>query len=153
MMAQQHTFNDIVFPAAILHPCNCMSVWVSRPCSHDGSHLRSSSLVCSYSAGIVYRSDGALGVGMVNAMRGAIIALIAGVWFCSEATPWQCLTPLSAASAAIVTSGSIMWVNATTLAKVSLCLLLVQLPVLCCASVSCQVLCIVLQEQANTKLA
>lgn len=107
--------------------------------------------MCSYSAGIVYRSDGALGVGMVNAMRGAVIALIAGVWFCSAATPWQCLTPLSAASAAIVTSGSIMWVNATTLAKVSLCLLLVLLADLCFASVPCQMLCIVLQEQPVNK--
>ena len=69
-------------------------------------------MVCSYSAGMVYRSDGALGVGMVNAMRGATVALIAGVWFCSEATPWQCLTPWSATSAAAVTVGSIMWVNA-----------------------------------------
>ena len=75
--------------------------------------------MCSYSAGVVYRTDGALGVGMVNATRGAIIALIAGVWFCSEATPWQCLTPLTAASATIVTAGSIMWVSASTLAKVS----------------------------------
>ena len=76
------------------------------------SNTVSTVMLCSYSAGIVYRSDGALGVGMVNAMRGATVALIAGVWFCSEATPWQCLTPWSATSAAVVTVGSIMWVNA-----------------------------------------
>lgn len=89
--------------------------------------------MCSYSAGVVYRTDGALGVGMVNAVRGAIIAVISGVWFCSAATPWQCLTPLSAASAAVVTAGSIMWVNASTLAKVSadIC------TACCCEVVSC----------------
>ncbi|DBA72698.1 TPA: hypothetical protein ACH3X2_010233 [Trebouxia sp. C0005] len=65
----------------------------------------------SYAAGMVFRSDGAQGVGIVNAMRGATVALVSHALFCSPVKPLQCLTTSSAASAATVTTGGIVWVQ------------------------------------------
>ena len=62
--------------------------------------------------GAVQKSDGALGVGLVTAVRSATVSLASGALFCSLQTPAQCLTPLSAASALIVTLGGIAWVRA-----------------------------------------
>ena len=67
--------------------------------------------MCSYAAGMVFRTDGAQGVGIVNAMRGATVALVSHAFFCSPAKPLQCLTTSSAASAATVTTGGIVWVQ------------------------------------------
>lgn len=67
--------------------------------------------MCSYAAGMVFRTDGAQGVGIVNAMRGATVALVSHAFFCSPAKPLQCLTTSSAVSAATVTSGGIVWVQ------------------------------------------
>ncbi|KAL0052933.1 hypothetical protein WJX82_010022 [Trebouxia sp. C0006] len=65
----------------------------------------------SYAAGMVFCMDGAQGVGIVNAMRGATVALVSHAFFCSPAKPLQCLTASSAASAATVTTGGIVWVQ------------------------------------------
>jgi hypothetical protein len=62
--------------------------------------------------GAVQKSDGALGVGLVTAVRSATVSLSSGLLFCSPAAPAQCLTPLSAASALIVTLGGVVWVRA-----------------------------------------
>ena len=62
--------------------------------------------------GAVQKSDGALGVGLVTAVRSATVSLASGLLFCSPAAPAQCLTPMSAASALIVTLGGIAWVCA-----------------------------------------
>lgn len=67
--------------------------------------------MCSYAAGMVFCMDGAQGVGIVNAMRGATVALVSHAFFCSPAKPLQCLTASSAASAATVTTGGIVWVQ------------------------------------------
>ncbi len=67
--------------------------------------------MCSYAAGMVFRTDGAQGVGIVNAMRGATVALVSHAFFCSPAKPLQCLTTSSAVSAATVTTGGIVWVQ------------------------------------------
>ena len=58
------------------------------------------------------KSDGALGVGLVTAVRSATVSLASGMLFCSPQSPSQCLTPLSAASALIVTLGGVAWVTA-----------------------------------------
>ena len=67
---------------------------------------------------MVFRTAGAQGVGIVNAMRGATIALASHAFFCSPHKPLQCLTPFSAVSAATVTAGGIIWVNASGSNKV-----------------------------------
>ena len=46
------------------------------------------------------KSDGALGVGLVTAVRSATVSLASGLLFCSPAATAQCLTPLSAAQRA-----------------------------------------------------
>ena len=58
------------------------------------------------------KSDGALGVGLVTAVRSATVSLASGLLFCSPAAPAQCLTPLTAASALVVTLGGVAWVTA-----------------------------------------
>ncbi|KAL3159647.1 hypothetical protein ABBQ38_010057 [Trebouxia sp. C0009 RCD-2024] len=68
----------------------------------------------SYASGVVFRTDGAQGVGIVNAMRGATVAIVSHLCFCSPQRPLQCLTPLSAASAATVTAGGIIWVKSAS---------------------------------------
>ena len=79
------------------------------------------SIACSYAAGSVFRTDGAQGVGIVNAMRGATVAIVSHLCFCSPLRPLQCLTPLSAASAATVTAGGIIWVRSANAVKVCKC--------------------------------
>ena len=61
----------------------------------------------------MYRSEGALGVGLVTAVRGATVSVAANALYCSTAAPWQCLTRWTGASAAIVTLGGITWVAGT----------------------------------------
>ena len=72
----------------------------------------------SYASGMVFRTAGAQGVGIVNAMRGATVALVSHLCFCSAAKPLQCLSPVSAVSAAIVTAGGILWVQASNPSQV-----------------------------------
>ena len=59
---------------------------------------------------LMFRADGAVGVGLVNAARGAVITVLMGLLFCSPAKPVLCLTPRSALSAAITTLGGIIYV-------------------------------------------
>ena len=76
------------------------------------------SIACSYASGFVFRTDGAQGVGVVNAMRGGTVAIVSHLCFCSPLRPLQCLTPLSAVSAAVVTAGGIIWVRSANPVKV-----------------------------------
>lgn len=71
-------------------------------------------LAYSYASGVVFRTDGAQGVGIVNAMRGATVAIVSHLCFCSPLRPLQCLSPWSAASAATVTAGGIIWVKSAS---------------------------------------
>lgn len=66
---------------------------------------------------LVFRSEGAVGVGLVNAVRGAAITAIGGAAFCSPARPQLCLTRQSAASAAVTALGGVGWVAAGARAK------------------------------------
>lgn len=59
---------------------------------------------------LVFRSEGALGVGLVNAVRGAVVTVITGVLFCSDARPWLCMTPQSMATVVVTTAGGVAWV-------------------------------------------
>ena len=79
-------------------------------------HIQSEATLCgqmlSALQGAVQKSDGALGVGLVTAVRSATVSLASGLLFCSPQSPSQCLTPLSAASALVVTLGGVAWVTA-----------------------------------------
>lgn len=68
--------------------------------------------VHSFAQGRVQRMEGALGAGLVAAVRSATVSLASGLLFCSPSAPSQCLTPLSFASAAVVTAGGVAWVTA-----------------------------------------
>lgn len=59
----------------------------------------------------VFKSDGAIGVGLINAVRGAILAVVTSLLFCSEdREPTLCLTYRSGLSALITTLGGVAWV-------------------------------------------
>ncbi|GIL73665.1 hypothetical protein Vretifemale_3796 [Volvox reticuliferus] len=59
--------------------------------------------------GVVLQRSGATAVGIISAMRASAVALASGVLFCGPQAPQQCLTPISTASAGIVTAGALIW--------------------------------------------
>lgn len=67
----------------------------------------------SYVQGLVYRTEGAVGVALVNAIRGGAVSLLTGALFCSSAASSSCLNAWSACSAAVETAGGITWLTAT----------------------------------------
>ena len=62
-----------------------------------------------FAQSFVFRYHGALGVSLVNAVRGAAIAVCGNVLFCTRAHPEMCLNRSSALSAALVTVGGALW--------------------------------------------
>lgn len=60
----------------------------------------------------VFKTEGAIGVGLVNAVRGAVITVTVAALFCSPARPHLCLTPQTILSAAITTVGGAVYVLA-----------------------------------------
>ena len=119
------TYNtEILSAVSMLSFSVCVHTQHWHMCSglHHSQWLETAScsvlMLCSYAAGMVFRSDGAQGVGIVNAMRGATVAVVSHACFCSPAKPLQCLTPLNAASAATVTAGGVLWVKASSPAQV-----------------------------------
>lgn len=64
----------------------------------------------TFAQGVVQRSQGALGVGLVSAVRSATVGAGASLLFCRPEAQWQCMTVRSGASAAVVTLGGIVWV-------------------------------------------
>ena len=60
--------------------------------------------------GRAFRLEGALGIALVNSMKGSTVAVVAGALYCSASSPGACLTPLSTASAALITLGGVLWV-------------------------------------------
>lgn len=63
----------------------------------------------SHAQSRVFRSQGAIGVGIVNSVRGAVVTGLSALLFCSPATPYQCLNLYSATGAVVVTVGGIVW--------------------------------------------
>ena len=63
--------------------------------------------------GLVYRTEGAVGVALVNAIRGGTVSLLTGALFCSSAASNSCLNAWSACSAAVEITGGITWLTAT----------------------------------------
>ena len=71
--------------------------------------------------GLVLQTEGALGVGLVNAVRGATVSIMAALLFC-RGDASQCLTPRTALSATIITAGALGWVAAGQFVVISECL-------------------------------
>lgn len=67
--------------------------------------------VHTFAQGLVFQSDGALGVGLANAVRGSIINIAASLLFCpSHAHRIQdCLSVTSLLSGLMATTGGVMW--------------------------------------------
>ena len=65
-----------------------------------------------YTQSKVFKGQGALGVALVNAMRGAVIAAGASVLFCSPDRPKLCMNVQSGVSAVVTTIGGLAWVVA-----------------------------------------
>lgn len=67
--------------------------------------------VHTFAQGLVFQSDGALGVGLANAVRGSIINVAASLLFCpSHAHRIQdCLSVTSLLSGLMATTGGVMW--------------------------------------------
>lgn len=61
----------------------------------------------------MYRTEGAVGVALVNAIRGGAVSLLTGALFCSSATPNRCVGAWTACSAAVETAGGVTWLSAT----------------------------------------
>ena len=70
-----------------------------------------------FAQSVVFRRQGALGVALVNAVRGAAVAVIVGLMFCSVEQPHLCLTMQSGVAAAVVTLGGVLWVFAGQMNK------------------------------------
>jgi uncharacterized membrane protein YeaQ/YmgE (transglycosylase-associated protein family) len=58
----------------------------------------------------VFKSEGAIGVGLVNAVRGAVITVVVAALFCTPQRRHLCLTPQTVLSAAITTVGGAVYV-------------------------------------------
>eukprot|EP00803_Ostreobium_quekettii_P004850 evm.model.scf_752.4 EVM.evm.TU.scf_752.4 scf_752:26674-35811(-) len=66
----------------------------------------------TYCQSRVFRSQGAIGVGIVGSVRGAAVTAISAALFCSPAAPHQCLSLPSAVGSIVVTGGGIVWATA-----------------------------------------
>lgn len=78
---------------------------------HEDYHL-THLVSCSFVQGLVFRTEGAVGVALVNAVRGSTVSLLMGTLFCSSATPARCLHAWTGASAAVQTAGGLTWLTA-----------------------------------------
>ncbi len=58
----------------------------------------------------VFKSEGAIGVGLVNAVRGAVITVVVAALFCSPGRRHLCLTNQTMLSAAVTTAGGAIYV-------------------------------------------
>ena len=62
-----------------------------------------------FQAFLFKQEDGALGVGVVTAVRGATVSVLSGLIFCSQVAPGQCLTFWRGCSAFVVSAGGVAW--------------------------------------------
>ncbi|KAK9814780.1 hypothetical protein WJX72_011390 [[Myrmecia] bisecta] len=60
----------------------------------------------------VIRAQGAVALGIANAIRGALVTFLAGMFFCTPDAPWQCSTGWTHLSALVVTVGAVLWASA-----------------------------------------
>lgn len=105
-------------PRHVLHACLTPS---PRLCPFFRRHV--ALLLTVFGAGFnlhmalqaaVFKSEGAIGVGLVNAVRGAVITVVISALFCTPARAALCLTRQSLASAAVTTLGGAVYVLASS---------------------------------------
>ncbi|MCJ1422623.1 hypothetical protein MMC29_000503 [Sticta canariensis] len=60
--------------------------------------------------GRAFRLEGALGIALVNSMKGSSVAVVCSMLYCSATSPGSCLNPGSSLSAVMITLGGILWV-------------------------------------------
>lgn len=64
----------------------------------------------SFFQALLFRQeDGALGVGIVSAVRGAAASIASGILFCTDHRPWLCLSFWRGSSAVVVAVGGVVW--------------------------------------------
>ncbi|GAB4819412.1 hypothetical protein N2152v2_006458 [Parachlorella kessleri] len=63
-----------------------------------------------FAQSLVFRSGGAIGVGVVNSVRGAVLTVVTSLLFCIPERPWLCMDARSGLSAAVTTLGGLVWV-------------------------------------------
>jgi drug/metabolite transporter (DMT)-like permease len=66
---------------------------------------------------LVFKSQGALGVSLITAVRGAVIVVVAAALFCSPEKKNLCLNRQNGISAAVTTMGGLAWALAGAQAK------------------------------------
>ena len=67
--------------------------------------------------GRAFRAEGALGVALVNSMKGSTVAVVSSLFFCRGPQPGQCLTLASSLSAITVTAGEALLTRPTCCAQ------------------------------------
>ena len=55
------------------------------------------------------QTEGALGVGLINVVRGSSVTIVGSSLMCRGARLWSCFSVGSIGSAAIVTAGGVLW--------------------------------------------
>jgi hypothetical protein len=63
----------------------------------------------SFFQGKVLGRHGSVTIGVINAMRAVVVTLCSAALFCRHGATSQCLSLASGISAAVVTSGALMW--------------------------------------------
>jgi hypothetical protein len=71
--------------------------------------------VHTYAQGMVFKSDGALGMQIVNAVRGSITNVAASWVFCPSGSISSCVTIVSISSGILTACGGILWTLSTDL--------------------------------------
>lgn len=89
--------------ASGVHPIGCILWLVSFGMSYQ---------VHSYAQGLTFKSDGALGVQLVNAVRGSVTNVVASLAFCRHEIS-ECLSVASICSGMLTATGGILWTLAT----------------------------------------
>ena len=102
-----HTFAQVAEPPGLGPAVNCGPRWQVAATKADHWHICPQ---CYPMQSLVFKSDGAVAVQLTSAVRGAVLAVCMGLWFCSPARPKLCLTPQTIVSAAITTLGGVIWV-------------------------------------------
>ena len=93
----------------VLPQWEALAAWLLAFAGMFNIHMNAQSLV--------FKVEGALGVALVNAVRGAAVTVIAGGVFCSPTKPMLCLTRQSGAAAELNALGGVVWVLSGARAK------------------------------------
>ena len=94
-----NTLIGIPLAASGVHPYGCI-IWLML--------FAMSYQVHSFAQGLTFHSDGALGVQLVNAVRGSVTNVVASLGFCRD-TISECLSYASMCSGILTATGGVLW--------------------------------------------